>query len=183
MYIGNIYPHISISKLIISLTSYQMYHDDSILVYKKTINSRLSYFKAERMHARVSKLFQEWFNNLQGIVIKLPRLWYITWKLILKHYITFLFIYSLLKPPHTVALFQCLEGDLCSCTSTPTPVGLGRLIWVVRKVSQDTPPPNIGTTLTPLPTILEKLMWIKKKFILPFLKIWLLTIHIKIFAW
>lgn len=76
MYIGNIYPHISISELIISLTSYQMYQDDSILVYEKTIHSRLSYFKAERMHARVSKLFQEWFNNSQGIGIKLPRLWY-----------------------------------------------------------------------------------------------------------
>lgn len=35
MYIGNIYPNIDISILIISITSYQMYQDDSILFIKK----------------------------------------------------------------------------------------------------------------------------------------------------
>lgn len=48
MYIGNIYPHINISILIISITSYQIYQDDSILVYKKLFIADLVILKQSK---------------------------------------------------------------------------------------------------------------------------------------
>lgn len=59
MYIGNIYPNIDISILIISLTSYQMYQDDSILVYKKL-------FIADLVILKQSECMQGFQNYFRG---------------------------------------------------------------------------------------------------------------------
>lgn len=59
MYIGNIYPHINISELIISLTSYQKYQDDSILVHKKLFIADLVILK----QSECMQGFQNYFRS------------------------------------------------------------------------------------------------------------------------
>lgn len=58
MYMGNIYPNINISTLIISITSYQMYHDDSTLVYKPFIADLVILKQNEYMQG-----FQNYFRS------------------------------------------------------------------------------------------------------------------------